>query len=228
MALPALKSESKQPPDSDRGVKVASPTRLPLELDGEVCIPDWVVDLAAFRRWANSRQFPKRGKFSYLGGSLWVDLTMEELFTHNRVKTTITSILAVVVEGEDLGCFFADRAYVSSPAAQLSTEPDGVFVSYEAIEDSRVRLVKGKKGVTWSWKEPRTWSWKWSATLRSAKTPYICPRCTGRLVLWNTGWLMCGAIHLGLPSTAAAGAATWQLAPRRVGCGLQSSAGPSS
>jgi Uma2 family endonuclease len=143
MALPASKPEKEGRPKARGSARVTDPKRPAIEVNGEVSIPEWVVDLASFRRWAYSDAFPQHGRFSYLGDQLWVDLTMEELFTHNRVKTRITSVLEDHVERNDLGYFFSDRSYVSNPGADLSSEPDGVFVSYEAVQEGRVQFVEG-------------------------------------------------------------------------------------
>lgn len=47
-------------------------------------IPSWVKDLESFRRWARSDEYPEHGWFSFLHGVFWVDLSMEQLFTHNQ------------------------------------------------------------------------------------------------------------------------------------------------
>ena len=52
-------------------------------LQGNVRIPNWAVDLESFRRWAKSDDYPERGWFSFLNGELWVDLSIEKLFSHN-------------------------------------------------------------------------------------------------------------------------------------------------
>ena len=117
--------------------------RVPIRLNGMSTIPAWVGDLASFRTWARSDEFPWEGRFAFLNGLLWADVTLEQLFTHNRVKTRVTSALDRLTAAEDLGYFFSDRALLSHPEAGLSTEPDGFFVSYEAVETSRVRRVEG-------------------------------------------------------------------------------------
>jgi Uma2 family endonuclease len=68
---------------------------------------------------------------------------MEQLFTHNRVKTRVTSVLDQLIGKEDLGYFFSDRALLSNTVAGLSTEPDAFFVCYDAVERGRVRWVEG-------------------------------------------------------------------------------------
>ena len=42
-------------------------------------IPPWVEDLASFRKWVHSGEVPERGRFGFLAGVLWMDLTMERL-----------------------------------------------------------------------------------------------------------------------------------------------------
>jgi hypothetical protein len=39
-------------------------------------IPNWVSDQAAFRRWAASPRFPTTGQYGWLGGKMWVDLSI--------------------------------------------------------------------------------------------------------------------------------------------------------
>jgi Uma2 family endonuclease len=119
------------------------PPRLPIRLNGTSTIPEWVIDLPSFRDWARSDEFPREGRFAFLNGLLWADVTMEQLFTHNRVKTRVASALDWLIADEDLGYFFSDRALLTHSASGLSTEPDGLFVSYEAIEAGRVRWVEG-------------------------------------------------------------------------------------
>jgi len=116
---------------------------LPIRLNGTSTIPAWVGDLASFRAWARSDGFPTEGRFAFLNGLLWADVTIEHLFTHNRVKTRVTSALDLLVADDDLGYFFSDRALLSHPGPGLSTEPDAFFVSYESVEAGRVRWVEG-------------------------------------------------------------------------------------
>src|SRR5947199_6685269 len=94
----------------------------------KVRIPIGFPDLEAFRRWARSDDFPERGWFSYLAGDLYVDLSMEQLFSHNRVKGRFGAVLDGLVVASDLGYYFHDRTLFSNAAADLSTEPDGMFV----------------------------------------------------------------------------------------------------
>jgi Uma2 family endonuclease len=111
----------------------------------QVRIPSWVNDLESFRRWSRSRGDAQRGWVSFLNGDIWVDTSMEQLFTHNQVKTEFTVVLGGLIKGEEVGYYFSDRVLLSNVEANLSTEPDGSFCLFAAIQSERVSLVEGKK-----------------------------------------------------------------------------------
>src|SRR5205807_8068350 len=90
-------------------------------------IPNGIVDLESFRRWARSDDFPETGTFSYLDGEIWVDSNMEQLFTHNQVKAAITGPLVVLTQQLHCGRFVPDRMLYTNIQANLSTEPDGLY-----------------------------------------------------------------------------------------------------
>jgi Uma2 family endonuclease len=108
-----------------------------------VTIPAWVVDFKSFIRWVESEDFPERGRFCYLNGSVWVDLSMEQLFTHNRIKVRITFALEAIVSALASGYVFGDKARLHNHDAELSVEPDAMFVSFEAIRSRRTTLTEG-------------------------------------------------------------------------------------
>src|SRR5579862_7480345 len=111
-----------------------------------VRIPAWLTDLASFRRWAKSDDFPQRGWYAHLGGDLWVDPSMERM-GHNQVKAEIAMVLGVLVKGARIGRFFADRMLLTNVEAELSTEPDGMFLSYDAITNRRGRLEQREESL---------------------------------------------------------------------------------
>ncbi len=115
---------------------------------GEVTIPDWVRDHDSFRRWAWSNEFPETGRYSWIDDRVWADFTMEDLFTHNLLKGVYGSTLAPIVQSADRGYLFTDGAFFTNLAAKVSTEPDGLFVSFDAVESGRVRFVKSKRKGT--------------------------------------------------------------------------------
>jgi hypothetical protein len=111
-----------------------------------VHIPAWVEDHASFRRWVHSDEYPEEtGRICYFNGEIWVDLSMEQLFTHNQVKNEYAFTLTGVIKAGRLGRFFADGALVSNLEANLSAEPDGMFVSTKTMRTGRIQLVEGKK-----------------------------------------------------------------------------------
>ena len=67
-------------------------------------------------------------------------MSPEDLFAHGTPKGEIHAVLYQLAKQESLGYCFTDRARVSCPDAELSVEPDVVFVSAFAIETGRVRL----------------------------------------------------------------------------------------
>jgi Uma2 family endonuclease len=79
----------------------------------------------------------------YFDGDIWVDLSMEQLYVHNRVKTQFTIVLGGIVEAEDLGQFFSDGVLLSHRSAHLTAVPDSVFVFYDALRSGRIRRVEG-------------------------------------------------------------------------------------
>jgi Uma2 family endonuclease len=115
-------------------------------IQDSMCIPDWVRDQASFRRWARSDEFPERGLFSFLKGDIWVDVSMERL-AHNKLKGEIGRVLGNLVTANDLGEYLPDRMMLTNEAAELSTEPDGMFLSFAALESGRVRTEEGEDSV---------------------------------------------------------------------------------
>lgn len=109
------------------------------ENQNAVAIPDWVVDLDAFRSWACSDAFPQSGRYSYLNGDLWVDPSMET-YLHNQLKGEIGSSLKSLSKSNGSGTFFVDRMLLTNVQAGISTEPDGMFALYETLRTGRAEL----------------------------------------------------------------------------------------
>jgi Uma2 family endonuclease len=111
-----------------------------------VQIPAGINDLDAFRHWAKSDDYPRRGRFAFLRGKLWVDMSMEQAFSHNRVKVRFTTVLDDLVAADDSGYVFGDRMLLSNPAAGVSNEPDVMYVSFASLDAGRASLVPGAEG----------------------------------------------------------------------------------
>jgi Uma2 family endonuclease len=108
-----------------------------------VHIPDGVDDLAAFRQWVHSDVFPEFGRICYLSGEVWVDMTKEQFFTHNQVKSEFNTVIGSFVKTEKLGRYIPDGMLLTNVSADLTSQPDGVFVSRQSLQSGRVRLVEG-------------------------------------------------------------------------------------
>jgi len=114
-------------------------------LDETVHIPATARDLAGFRDWACSDEFPENGRIDFLAGDLEVDMSPEELDTHGLVKSDIAAVLQFLIARGNQGEVYIDRSRVSSPRADLSVEPDVLVVFWETLDDGRVRKVPSKK-----------------------------------------------------------------------------------
>jgi Uma2 family endonuclease len=114
--------------------------------DETVQIPAGISNLNAFRRWAKSEDFPRHGRFAFLRGKLWVDMTMEQAFSHNQVKVQFTAVLNRLIQTEELGYIFGDGMLFSNPTAGVSNEPDVMYLSFESLDAGRVTLVPGADG----------------------------------------------------------------------------------
>lgn len=120
----------------------SGPKRLKVYLQGQVVIPDWVEDLDSFRRWRLSAEAPEQGEIAYLDSCLWVDLSMEEFLTHNQVKAACDYAIMGIVNPASLGRYVPDRMLLTNAAANLNSEPDGLFFTWETLRSGRLRFVE--------------------------------------------------------------------------------------
>src|SRR5436305_12270315 len=117
-----------------------------MDLEQSVRIPVWVKDLDSFRRWSRSDEFPEHGRLSHLAGELWVDLSMERA-AHNRIKGVLSEEVGRLVRDQELGRSFHDGMRLVHVGAEISTEPDGMFVSHDALDTGRVVLEEGDEAL---------------------------------------------------------------------------------
>ncbi len=117
-----------------------------LVLEDRIEIPMDLLSLIDFRAWATSPVFPEQGRIDYIAGRIEVDMSPEDLFCHGALKIELIRVLSERVKTGDLGHLFSDRTRVSMPQADLSTEPDLVFLSHAAIARGQVRLIAKSSG----------------------------------------------------------------------------------
>lgn len=116
-------------------------TTIVFQPDG-ITVPAVLVDLQAFRAWVHSARFPEKGRVDWVGGTVEVDVSPEEVNTHGTPKSEIARELGNLVQATDLGVVLIDASRLTCPDADLSCEPDVVVVLFESVEAGRVRLVE--------------------------------------------------------------------------------------
>ena len=105
-------------------------------------VPGDIESLADFRRWAISDRFPERGRIDYISGHIEVDMSPESLYMHSGVKVELVRVLAQLTREQDSGELHSDRVRISSVPADLSAEPDVIFLSHDSIDSGRVQFVE--------------------------------------------------------------------------------------
>lgn len=115
-------------------------------IDEQFEIPMSLNSLAEFRCWALSDGFPDHGRIDYLAGRIEVDTSPEDFFCHGTLKGEIYGVLYQRVKQGQLGYLVTDSTRVSCPQAELSAEPDIVFVSHDTLSSGRARLVPKATG----------------------------------------------------------------------------------
>ena len=96
-------------------------------------IPATVVDHPSYRRWLHAEEFPGKTRLSYFDGAIWIDLAKEEFFTHNQVRTAFYAELGSLLNSIDMGYFCGRGMLWSNLEAAFSTEPDGMFFTYDGL-----------------------------------------------------------------------------------------------
>lgn len=113
--------------------------------DRVVHVPEWVADLASFRRWYHSDEFPEDGRICFLKREVWVDMSKEQVFTHTKVKGEFTRVLGNLLLETPAGDFFPDGLRLSHGTAGLSCVPDGTLILQASWQAGRVQLVEGAR-----------------------------------------------------------------------------------
>jgi len=112
----------------------------------EFDIPSWVVDIASFRKWLDDPKFPENVPIWWLRGRVWVDMSKEQGFWHNRVRTKITSTLDRLVENDDSGVVFSEGMFLVNPDGDIAGNPDLIYVSHQSLRSGAASLIEGAEG----------------------------------------------------------------------------------
>ncbi len=108
--------------------------------------PPGVKDLRSFRAWLHSDDFPEFIRASYIAGNIEVEMSPEEQETHGKLKVELVVTLGLLVRERRLGHLYTDRMALISNEADLSTEPDVMFCSWEARQSGRVQAAEWVEG----------------------------------------------------------------------------------
>ena len=111
----------------------------------EFSIPAAAYSLPGFRNWALSDDFPQRGQVTFSPEGLNIDMCPESLETHNYVKADVALVVHALIRQRDLGRFLADRVLFSNESANISTEPDAMFISGRSVQSGRCTLVESRQ-----------------------------------------------------------------------------------
>ena len=116
-----------------------STTRPTLD-DPAIRIPARAATRAGFRAWALSDEFPERGRFSFINGELFIDMSPEELETHNKQPRPED----VVLGGPPRGGHF--RVVAPVGGVGVGKAPSGPFMVTRGpapLDDSPTLPVRG-------------------------------------------------------------------------------------
>ena len=115
-------------------------------IDGKVTFPV-ITTFEQFVEWWSSDARPERGRFSYLAGTVWIELgdEHEQGFSHNDARAEIDSVLRSIALGSGAGRTFAGGMRFTVRSAGLSTVPDEMFVLYATLQEGRVTLVPNRR-----------------------------------------------------------------------------------
>lgn len=111
-----------------------------LQQDLAVAIPASARTLDGFRRWALSDAYPEVGRISFIEREVLVDMSPERLEVHSKVKHEIARVLGNICKTENMGDYYPDGTLLIHDDAELCTEPDGTYVSFESVRNGRARL----------------------------------------------------------------------------------------
>ena len=112
---------------------------------GTIRMPVMMATLEAFRAWMHSDDVSEETRAYFLDGEVWIDMSKEQFFSHNQVKSELNIVLGGLVKSRKIGRYVPDGMLISNVTANLSGQPDGAFISYKSLRDGKVVFVEGAK-----------------------------------------------------------------------------------
>ena len=108
-------------------------------IDGWFYVPPTAFELEGFRDWIHSDWFPEKVKATFIDGSVEIEMSPEEQESHGKLKVELVVELGRLIKRQKLGDLFTDSTTVVWPPADLSTDPDLVYCSWDGYRSGRVR-----------------------------------------------------------------------------------------
>ncbi|MEW5850312.1 MAG: Uma2 family endonuclease [Myxococcota bacterium] len=115
---------------------------LRLNVDGiPISVRPEAFSLNGFRAWLTSDEFPSGMRATFYDGEVFLEMSPESLESHNKVKGAVSSRLYQIVVDEKLGESYQDGTLLTHTVANLSTEPDFIFATWDAFRSGKLREV---------------------------------------------------------------------------------------
>ncbi len=109
-------------------------------------VPARATTHAGFRQWLIEERVDKPGLICFFDGDLFIDISPEEIGTHNALRLEVDYCIIGLNKQRKMGVYYGRGALLTNVEAGLSTEPDGVFVREETFESGRVTRVRQPTG----------------------------------------------------------------------------------
>jgi Uma2 family endonuclease len=139
---------SPYPSNSREMMPPSTPIQIPPRLEKLyrfLRLPSSVRTLAGFRAWAASPEVAEDERPSFIGGDIFLGGRTQSVRSV-LVNGCLTRVVGSLVEELDIGEYYGPGVRFSNVAADLSTVPDALFYSWEAMERERIRLIPSEYG----------------------------------------------------------------------------------
>lgn len=103
-----------------------------------IVIPQTRMTLDDYRAWVYSKDFPERGRVTFVRGRVIVDMSPERYDLHLAIKESLNSTLGPLVRSLDLGRYFPDGGLITNAQAGVSNEPDATYASWDTLSSGRL------------------------------------------------------------------------------------------
>lgn len=110
--------------------------------DEMIVVPSSAISHKGFREWVKSEDFPKQGQISFVEQEIFFDMSPEEIERHVGIKGEVARVLSNLSAEQRAGRFFGSGTLLSNASAELTTHPDGMYVSEPSFQHGRVQFIK--------------------------------------------------------------------------------------